>query len=101
MASIRVCRVDELADQSAVRIDGVNPIAVFRVGDEFFAIDDTCPHAKASLAEAYIEGEAVECAFHGARFCLRTGRVLSPPAAHPVRTYLVRVDAGEVFVEVG
>ncbi len=99
MALRRVCRTEELADQSAIRTDGPNPIAVFRVGDEFFATDNTCTHAKFSLSEGYVEGATVECALHNARFCLRTGKVLSPPATIPLRTYPVRVEGGEVFVE--
>jgi NAD(P)H-dependent nitrite reductase small subunit len=100
MAWKKVCRTDEIADQSALQIKGDNPIAVFRVGNEFFATDDTCTHAKFSLADGYIEGDEVVCALHEARFCLRTGRVLSPPAIVPLRTYPVRIEGGEVFVEV-
>ncbi len=100
MAWKRVCRADEIADGSARQIKGDNPIAVFHVGNEFFATDDTCTHAKFSLADGYIEGEEVVCALHEARFCLRTGRALSFPAVVPLRTYPVRVEGGEVFVEV-
>ncbi len=99
MASIRVCGLAELAPGAAIRVDGANPIAVFRAGDEVFAIDDTCTHAQSSLAEGYLEGETVECAFHSARFCLRTGKVLAPPAPRPVRTYPVKIEGGAVFVE--
>src|SRR5713101_4582820 len=94
-----VCRVDDLADQSGLKIKGSIPIAIFRVGEEFFATDDTCTHAKYSLSEGYVEGAEVVCALHEARFCLRTGRVLSPPATAALRTYPVRVEGGEVFVD--
>jgi len=99
MAWKKVCRIDEVADQSAIKIKGENPIAVYRVGGEFFATDDTCTHAKFSLSEGYVEGDEVVCALHEARFCLRTGRVMSPPATVALRTYPVRVENGEVFVE--
>ncbi len=95
----KVCRVDDVADGSALKIKGPNPIALFRVGDEWFATDDTCTHAKFSLSEGYVEGAEIVCALHEARFCLRTGRVLSPPATVALRTYPVRVEAGEVFIE--
>ena len=72
---------------------------MFRVGDEFFATDDTCTHAKVSLSEGYIEGDEVVCALHEARFCLRTGRVLSPPATVPLRTYAVKIEGDDVMVE--
>jgi len=96
----KVCRADEIADGSALQIKGDRPIAVFHVGDEFFATDDTCTHAKFSLSEGYIEGDEVVCALHEARFCLRTGRVLTPPATVALRTYPVRIEGGEVFIEV-
>jgi nitrite reductase/ring-hydroxylating ferredoxin subunit len=100
MAARSVCRVEALADGTAIRFDGPTPIAIFRVAGEFFAIDDTCTHARFSLSEGYIDGATVECALHSARFCLRTGKVLSPPASVPVRTYPVRIEDGEIFVDV-
>ena len=68
MAWKKVCRADQIADGAALQIEGENPLAVFRVGEEFFATDDTCTHAKFSLAEGYIEGDEVVCALHEARF---------------------------------
>ncbi len=100
MAWKKICRVDEVADGAALLIKGEKPIAIFHVGDELFATDDTCTHAKFSLADGYVEGDEVVCALHEARFCLRTGRVLSPPATVALRTYPVRVEGGEVFIEV-
>jgi nitrite reductase/ring-hydroxylating ferredoxin subunit len=100
MAWKKVCRADEIADGSALQIKADNPIAVFHVGDKFFATDDTCTHAKFSLAEGYLEGDEVVCALHEARFCLRTGRVLTPPATVALKTYPVRIEGGDVFIEV-
>jgi nitrite reductase/ring-hydroxylating ferredoxin subunit len=99
MAWTRACRADEIADGAAIKLDRPNPIAIFRVGEEFFATDDTCTHAKFSLSEGYIEGDEVVCALHEARFCIRTGKVLAPPASVPLKTYPVKVEAGEVFVD--
>lgn len=75
-------------------------IAVFRVGDAFYAVDDTCTHAEASLSEGEVSGHEVECPRHGARFDLRTGEALCLPATRPVDTYPVRVEDGEVLVAV-
>ncbi len=100
MALVKVCNVDELQSGQARKLEGARPVAVFRVGEEFFAIDDTCTHAQSSLSEGYIDDYIVECAFHGAKFCVRTGKVLSLPATQPVRTYPVKVDEGCVFVDV-
>lgn len=79
---------------------GGRKIAVFRVAQEVFAIDDTCSHAEASLAEGTVDAaeKKVECPWHGAQFDLTTGAALSMPAAVGVPTYPVKVENGEVFV---
>ena len=41
-------------------------ICMTRVGDEIFAIDDTCTHSDASLAEGEVNGYKIECWLHGA-----------------------------------
>ena len=74
-------------------------VAVFNVGGEFFAIDDVCTHDGGGLAGGRVEDHQVICPRHGARFCLRTGAALSPPAYEAVRRYATRVVAGMVEVE--
>ena len=100
MALVRVCGLAELANGTAIKLERTLPIAVFRVGDNYYAVDDTCTHAQSSLSEGYIEGETVECAFHGAKFCLKTGKVLSMPASKPLNTYPVKMEGNEIFVEI-
>jgi 3-phenylpropionate/trans-cinnamate dioxygenase ferredoxin subunit len=73
-------------------------IAVFNVGGRFYAIDDLCTHDGGGLAGGAVEGEVVICPRHGARFCLRTGAALTPPAYEAVRTYETRIVAGRVEV---
>ena len=72
---------------------------MFNVDGELFAIDDTCTHQDASLADGWVEGCTVECPLHGSCFDLRTGMPSEPPAKQPVRTYQVVVEAGLVYVE--
>ena len=96
---IRVCAVVELARGQARRIDSDPPIAVFHTDDgELFAIDDTCTHQDASLADVWLEGCEVECPLHASRFDLRTGTVDAPPAKLPVRTHAVVVTDGVIHV---
>ncbi len=73
-------------------------IAVFRVEDGFYAIEDICTHDGGPLAEGEVEGHEVICPRHGARFDIRTGDVLSPPAVTPVESYPVRVEGNELFI---
>jgi len=74
-------------------------ICVTRVGDEVFAIDDTCSHSDASLSEGEVTDFKIECWLHGAGFDLRTGEVLTPPAVAPIKVYPVIVDGDSVTVE--
>lgn len=75
-------------------------ICVARVGDEVFAIDDTCSHSDASLSEGDVTDFKIECWLHGAEFDLRTGEALTPPAVAPLHTYGVHVDGDSVTVDI-
>ena len=76
-------------------------IAVANSNGQFFAIDDTCTHEQCSLAEeGTLEGTVVTCGCHGAQFDVTTGAVLAPPAPEPVKAYPLRVDQGNLVVEV-
>jgi len=73
-----------------VNVDG-HTVALINIGGEFFAIDDTCSHEEASLSGGTLSGEVVVCPKHGARFNVKTGRVLSLPAVRSVAVYPVRL----------
>ena len=74
-------------------------LAVFNVSGTFFVTDDACTHGPGSLAEGYLDGEVVECNFHGGQFNVRTGEVVSPPCMVPVRSYPVSVEDGRVIID--
>jgi 3-phenylpropionate/trans-cinnamate dioxygenase ferredoxin subunit len=95
---IFVGRLEDIPLGEAVRVQAEVPIAVFNVDGELYAIDDTCTHQDASLADGWLEGCAVECPLHAACFDLRTGMPSGPPARTPVRTYEVVVEDGLVHV---
>ncbi|MFY0405959.1 bifunctional 3-phenylpropionate/cinnamic acid dioxygenase ferredoxin subunit [Solicola sp. PLA-1-18] len=97
---LHVCSVDDVPPGEGLRITQVSPpIAVFRTeDDDFFALDDTCTHQDASLADGWLEDCWVECPLHASKFDLRTGLVDEPPAKRPVRTHEVVVTDGEVWV---
>ncbi|MFJ2113920.1 bifunctional 3-phenylpropionate/cinnamic acid dioxygenase ferredoxin subunit [Streptomyces sp. NPDC087850] len=95
---IPVCRLEDLPEGEAIRIDTQPPIAVFHSEGELYAIDDTCTHQDASLAEGWLEGCQVECPLHAASFDLRTGRPTCLPARRAVRVHRVTVDDGIIHV---
>jgi len=90
---------DSLVEGKPVAIDhnGVT-VCVARVGDEVFAIEDTCTHSEASLSEGEITGTKIECWLHGAEFDLRTGEALTPPATAPLKTFLVNRNGNQVVI---
>jgi nitrite reductase/ring-hydroxylating ferredoxin subunit len=81
-------------------VEGVR-IAIANADGRFFAIDDTCTHEQCSLAEdGTLEGTVVTCGCHGAQFDVATGAVLAPPALEPLKPYPLRIDQGNLVVEV-
>ena len=97
---IDICPLADLPPGEALRVDTVPPIAVFHTEDgEVFAIDDTCTHQDASLADGWLEGCEVECPLHASRFDLRTGAVDAPPAKLPGPHARRRVEDGIIYVE--
>ena len=84
-------------EPAVVELDDTN-VAVFNVDGQFYAIQDVCTHDGEELTGGPVEGDQIICPRHGARFCVRTGEALSPPAYEPVHTFPVRVVAGMVQI---
>lgn len=102
MAEYRtVMKTHDLPEGSArtVEIDG-KLIAIFHHAGQYFAIDDTCPHMGASLAEGYVEDGVVTCPWHAWRFCLADGAWVDNPRLK-IGCYPVRVVGDEVQLLVG
>lgn len=97
---IPVCALQDLPPGEAIRVDGDVPIAVFNVDGTLYAIDDTCTHQDASLADGWLEDCWVECPLHASCFDLRTGVPNGPPAKKPVRTHEVVVVDGYIYVRI-
>ena len=77
---------------------GRRMVAVARSGEDYFAIEDICTHDGAPLTGGEIEGDEIICPRHGARFCLRTGEAMSPPAYEPVRVFETKIEDGRLWV---
>ena len=81
-------KFSSLAEGKPVTVEvGGEKVCVTRVGDEVFAIADTCTHSEASLSEGEIHDGNIECWLHGAEFDLRTGQAVTPPAVAAVEGY--------------
>jgi 3-phenylpropionate/trans-cinnamate dioxygenase ferredoxin subunit len=89
----------DLADGHTLSIPaGRRMIALARSGGAYFAIEDICTHDGAALTGGTIEGTEIICPRHGARFCMRTGEALSPPAYEPVRVFATKIEGGHLWV---
>jgi len=75
-------------------------LALFNVDGTFYAIDDACTHAGASLAEGPVAGSVVTCPWHGATFDIKTGAVLSDPAYEGVGTHNVKLEGDDIWIEI-
>ena len=100
MSWIDAGTVASLAEETplAVDLDG-QAVLVVRCGADLYAVDDLCTHDGEPLEGAAVESCQIICPRHGARFCLRTGEALTPPAYEPLRTYAVRIEDGRILVE--
>ena len=96
----RVCPVDDLDEEDVVQhLIGDVALAVYNVGGEFYATADTCSHQGASLSDGYVAGDLIECPLHQAQFHIPTGKAMSPPADEDLATYPVKVENGDIFVQ--
>ena len=101
MMEERLCGVADVEPGQARRFTlGSVDIAVIRIGDDWYAIGDTCTHQKISLAEGEIHADQleIECWKHGSCFSLVDGTPNTLPATRPVATYDVRIDEADVMV---
>ena len=94
-----VASADDIGEDEAQQVVvGNKEICIVNKGGEFFALEDVCTHAYASMADGYVEGDQIECPLHGACFEIRTGKVKSAPATVDLKTFPVKVEGGRVKV---
>ncbi|MGH9268868.1 MAG: non-heme iron oxygenase ferredoxin subunit [Acidimicrobiales bacterium] len=104
MPEVKVCEVDDVKADSAIRVDiRGHRLAVVRIGhDAWYVLGDRCSHAEASLAagEVWPDEREIECPKHGSAFSVQSGEAMTLPATQPVPVYDVRVDGNDVLVRV-
>ena len=100
MNEIRVATLDQvtLGQPYPVEVDG-KPLMLVRIGEEIHALSAECSHQNGPLSEGMVSGTRVVCPWHGWRFDVRTGQCLFPTRGGAVPSYPVRVEGGEVWVD--
>lgn len=101
---IVVAHVGEIEDGTGImvpkeRAGTRDDVAVFHDGDAYYALDNTCTHDEADLADGWVEDGCVECPLHGAQFRLTDGVALTPPAPGGVAAHTVRVEGTDIVLE--
>lgn len=83
------------------RVDAtpVGPLAVFRVGEALYGIEDRCPHAGSRLSDGTSDGQVVTCPGHGSQFDITTGERVRGPADAGLRSYRLEDENGRVYLE--
>lgn len=79
---------------------GDHSIALYNIDGQIHATSNACTHEDAWLSEGYLEGDCIECPLHAAIYHVPTGEVRGgPPDIPPLPTYPIRIEAGEVFID--
>lgn len=98
---VRACAVEECPPGKVLALTcGGQNLALVHANGTFYAFEDRCSHQEFPLSAGAVEDDTIECALHGARFDLESGRAVALPAVKPVKTYPVEVRDGAVYVQV-
>lgn len=95
----KVAKVGEIQPGTCMQVEVEGePIGIYNLNGEFFAISDTCTHAQAYLSEGTVEGSTVTCPWHGAEFDIKSGKNLKLPAPAPLEKYAVKIDGDDIKI---
>ena len=96
---VKVGRVGDLAEGEVkvVQVNGQR-IALFHVGDRYYALEASCPHEGGPLADGVVEGVRVICPWHGYDFHLKTGECGIDPDLRAL-TYPVKIQGEDLLIE--
>lgn len=101
MGKIIVGKISEIpaGKMQKVSVDG-REILVANINGNYYACDDTCTHAGASLSEGALEGDTITCGWHGAKFNCTSGKLEKFPAKiKDLKSYKTVIESDNVFVE--
>jgi 3-phenylpropionate/trans-cinnamate dioxygenase ferredoxin subunit len=98
---VKVAKTSDLADGAKMLIEADDRLVIlFRIGDDFFCIDDVCTHDGGTLSDGVFVGCEIECPRHGAKFDVRSGKAVCMPATQDTVAHEVKVDGEDIFVRI-
>ena len=96
---VKVAQVGDIAPGEMMMVEvEQDRILLVNVEGNFYACEDICSHAYASLSEGDLSGEEVECPLHGSAFNVITGEAITPPADESVRVFELRIDGQDILL---
>jgi 3-phenylpropionate/trans-cinnamate dioxygenase ferredoxin component len=100
---VEACGTDEVDEEDVIRFDhDGRTFAIYRSpDDEFYATDGLCTHEQVHLAGGLVMDNIIECPKHNGRFDYRTGAARGAPVCINLKTYPVKVEAGNVMIDIG
>src|SRR5690349_11269311 len=100
---VRACATDDIDEEDVIRFDHAGQIfAIYRSPeDQFFATAGICTHEHNCLADGLVMGDIIECPKHNGRFNYKTGAAKGAPVTVNLRTYPIKVEGGDVFIDLG
>jgi len=100
---IKACKTQDIEPEDVLRFDhGDRTFAIYRSEDDkFYATDGLCTHARVHLADGFVMGNLIECPKHNGRFDYTTGQAKGAPVCVNLKTYPVKIEADEVFIQPG
>src|SRR5215831_17627597 len=100
MAWQKAAALSELSEGGVIGVHvNATPIALYQLDGAVYATDGVCTHAMAILADGFVEDGKIECPLHQGLFDIKSGKALAAPATEDLRTYAVKVEDGEIFVD--
>ena len=101
MAWHSVAKTSEVTDGEVigVEVEGT-PIAIYNLDGQYFATHNVCTHAFALLSDGYVDDGKIECPLHQGIFDIRSGKAEEGPVDEDLKTFAVKVEGDELFVEV-
>jgi nitrite reductase/ring-hydroxylating ferredoxin subunit len=100
VSEVRVASLAEVEPGQPKLVEsGGARIVLIRVGDQVYAVSDTCAHKGGPLSEGKLSGTRLACPWHGWMYDVRSGQCVFPGRGASVPAYPVRIEGDDVWVE--
>lgn len=98
---VRACAASEIDEEDLIRFDhDGRTFCIYNTDKGFYATDGHCTHEEQHLEDGMVIGTVIECPLHQGRFDIPTGKALSAPVCVDLKTYQVKVENGDIFLEI-